>query len=95
MLHQGSEEMEILDLLDLLQFTFSNEFVEKWRHRYSTAFIEHFQQRLFLAMEDKKPVKRSSLTHYLVKKCKYNEDIVADFYDAIDIEIYYPVVLRG
>jgi len=91
--NHNSDEIEILEFMDLLHFTFSNDFIEKWRHKFSTNFVIKFQNRLFEAVNDKKPVKKTSLTQYLIKKCKYSEEVVQDFYDSIEIGIYYPLIL--
>lgn len=87
------ESYEIVEFIDLLDYTFSNRFVEKWRHRFSTAFVKKFQYKLLKTVSDKKPLKKKSLHHYLTKKCKYSDDQVEDFFDAIEIEIYYPLVM--
>ena len=87
------ENYEIIEFIDLLDYTFSDRFIEKWRYRYSTAFIKKFQYKLLKAMSDKKTLKKKSLVQYLVKKCKYNQQQVDDFFDSIEIEIYYPIIL--
>ena len=87
------ESYEIVEFIDLLDYTFSNRFVEKWRYRFSTAFVKKFQYKLLKTVSDKKPLKKKSLHHYLTKKCKYSDDQVEDFFDAIEIEIYYPLVM--
>ena len=35
-----TDTYEIIEFIDLLDYTFSNKFIEKWRHKYSTAFIK-------------------------------------------------------
>jgi len=86
-------DIELIELLDLLDYTFSESFVEKWRYRFSTKFIKNFQLRLLKSLDEKKPIKQKSLYIYLTKKCKYAEEQVEDFFDAIDISIYYPLIL--
>lgn len=88
-----TDTYEIIEFIDLLDYTFSNKFIEKWRYRYSIAFVKKFQYKLLKAVSDKKPVKKKSLHQYLVKKCKYNPQQVDDFFEAIEIEIYYPIIL--
>ena len=36
----------IVDFLDLINFTLSNKFEEKWKHRFSSPFIKLFQLKL-------------------------------------------------
>ena len=86
-------EIELIELLDLLDYTFSESFVEKWRYRFSTKFIKNFQFRLLKSLNEKKPIKQKSLYIYLTKKCKYAEEQVEDFFEAVDITIYYPLIL--
>lgn len=89
----GAENNEMIEFIDLLDYTFSNKFVEKWRYKYSTAFIKKFQYRILKSINDKKPVKIKSLTQYLTKKCKYNEEQVTDFFESIEIDLYYPLIM--
>lgn len=84
----------IVDFLDLINFTLSNKFEEKWRHRYSSAFIKLFQLKLLESMDNQKPIKRSTLFTYLTKRCKYSEEQVDHFFKAIDIEIYDPLISK-
>ena len=87
------DSYEIIEFIDLLDYTFSDKFVSKWRYRFSTAFIKKFQYKLLKTVSDKKPLKKKSLYHYMTKKCKYSEEQVQDFFEAIEIEIYYPLVM--
>lgn len=89
----SNENVEIIEFIDLLDYTFSDRFIEKWRYRYSIAFIKKFQFKLLSSIQNKKPIKRKSLHHYLSKKCKYADDQIQDFFDSIEIEIYYPMVM--
>ena len=76
-----------------MDYTFSNKFIEKWRHKYSTAFIKKFQLRVLKSMNDKKPIKRKTLSQYLIKKCRYADDQVSEFFVDVEIELYYPLVM--
>lgn len=84
----------IVDFLDLLNFTLSNKFEEKWRHRFSSSFIKLFQLKLLESMDNQKPIKRSTLFTYLTKRCKYSDEQVENFFKAIDIEIYDPLISK-
>ena len=87
------ESYEIVEFIDLLDHTFSEKFVEKWRYKYSTAFIKKFQYKVLKSITDKKPIKKKSLHQYLCNKCKYNTKQIDNFFDDIEIEIYYPLVM--
>lgn len=82
----------IVDFLDLINFTLSNKFEEKWKHRFSSSFIKLFQLKLLESMDNQKPVKKSTLFTYLTKRCKYSEEQVNNFFDAIEIEMYDPII---
>lgn len=82
----------IIDFLDLINFTLSPKFEEKWRHRFSSAFIKLFQLKILESMDNQKPLKRTTLYTYLTKRCKYSEDQVDNFFEAIEIEIYDPLI---
>jgi hypothetical protein len=87
------EGQEIIEFIDLLNYTFSNRFVDKWKYKYSTSFIKKFQFKVLKSMNDKKPVKQKTLYTYMTKKCRYSEEQVDEFFNDIDIEIYYPLVM--
>ena len=90
-MHSNSD-IELIDFIDLINTTLSNEFVEKWRHRFSEKFIKHFQIKLLNSLNKRKVIKQESLYNYLTKKCKYSEEQVDNFFNAIDISIYSPLV---
>jgi hypothetical protein len=87
------DSYEIVEFIDLLNHTFSEKFVEKWRYKYSTSFIKKFQYKILKSITDKKPIKKRSLKQYLSNKCKYNNKQIDNFFDDIEIEIYYPLVM--
>ena len=87
------ESYEILEFIDLLDYTFSDKFIEKWRYRYSIAFVKKFQVKLLNSISNKKVIKKKSLHSYLTKKCKYSDEQVEDFFEAIELDIYYPLVM--
>jgi hypothetical protein len=82
----------IVDFLDLINYTLSSKFEEKWRHRFSAAFIKLFQLKIIESMDSQKPLKRSTLYTYLTKRCKYSSDQVDNFFDAIEIDLYDPLI---
>ena len=85
-------DISIIETLELINFTLSNKFIEKWRHKYSIKFVKHFQLRMLDSFRKSKPVKISSLYTYLSKKCKYSPLQTINFFKSIDIDIYYPII---
>ena len=84
---------QFIDLMDLLSFTNSAEFTDKWRFKFSEKFIKHFQLRLLKALQDRKPLKKDTLYLYLRKKCNYSKEQILEFFESIDIDLYYPTIL--
>jgi hypothetical protein len=82
----------IVDFLDLINYTLSPKFEEKWRHRFSSAFIKLFQLKILESMDNQKPLKRTTLYTYLTKRCKYSDEQVNNFFKAVEIEIYDPLI---
>jgi hypothetical protein len=86
-------DVDIVDFIDLINFTLSDEFIDKWRYRFSSKFIKEFQSKVIKSLKDRKPIKLDSLTKHLSKKCGYSIEQVKNFFEAIDINIYHPLVL--
>lgn len=91
----SEEDTDIIDFIDLVNFTLSDDFVEKWRFRFSIKFLKEFQSKVIKSLKDRKPIKIESLFKHLSNKCGYSEDQVANFFEAIDVEIYHPLILGG
>tara|TARA_R110000822_G_scaffold83122_4_gene196084 strand:- start:800 stop:1090 length:291 start_codon:yes stop_codon:yes gene_type:complete len=87
-----NSDIELIDFMDLVNFTLHKAFVDKWRFKYSEKFIKHFQLKILESLNRQKIIKQSSLYNYLVKKCRYNGDQVDNFFESIDISIYYPLI---
>jgi ubiquitin-protein ligase len=85
-------DIELLEILDLINFTVSNEFIDKWSMKYSVQFLKHFQFRLLHSLNSKRPMNVNDLFKYLTNKCKYSETQVKNFFESIDIEIYKPII---
>lgn len=86
------DSVELHDALELINFTLSNKFKEKWAFKYSESFIRLFQERFLESLNAQKPLKKSVLTKFLVEKHKYNITQVEDFYKSIELENYYPII---
>jgi hypothetical protein len=86
-------DIDIVDFIDLINFTLSEEFIDKWRFRFSPKFLKEFQGKVIKSLKDRKPLKLDSLFKHLSKKCGYSPEQVRNFFEAIDIGIYHPLVL--
>ena len=87
-------ETDLVDLIELLNYTLHQDFVDKWKHKYSERFIKHFQVKIIDSLSKQKPLKVSSLSNYLHKKCRYSKDQVENFFKSIEIDIYEPIILN-
>jgi len=87
-------DIDFIDFIDLINYTLNNNFVDKWRYKYSEKFIKHFQIKLLDSLNKQKVLKLTSLYNYLTKKCRYSGDVVDNFFEAIDISIYYPLIIN-
>ena len=83
---------DLIDLIDLLNFTLHEDFVSKWRHKYSEKFITVFQYKLLVSLNKRKPLKTSILSNYFMKKLKYSDEQISNFFESIDISLYHPIV---
>ena len=88
------DKMELEEFLEQVNYALSLEFKEKWRHRYSESFINIFQSNIISAFQDQKPIKISQLENSFTKKYGYDITLVRDFFRAIDITLYYPLIFR-
>ena len=82
----------LYEFTELLDFTLSNSFIERWKGKYSIKFLKLFQTRLMKSMSDRRPLKISTLYTFLTKKCDYSKDQVLNFFDSIDFNIYSPLI---
>lgn len=89
----STDNYEIIDFIDLLDYTFSETFIEKWRYKYSSGFLKKFQVKLLSSIQEKKVLKKKTLKNYFIKKCSYSEEQVNDFFDSVEIENYYPLIV--
>ena len=90
-----NDSNDLIDLIDLINFTLHEEFMEKWRHKYSEKFISTFQYKLLDSLSKRKPIKKSHLESFFKKKLKYSDDQIHNFFESIDISLYYPIILGG
>jgi len=91
-MNNSNIDIDIIDFIDLIDQTLSNDFVEKWRYKYSEKFIKHFQMRILLSLSKQKPLKIDTLYTHLTKKCKYSKEQVLNFFESVEISIYRPLI---
>lgn len=84
--------VDIVDFMDLIDFTLSDKFVELWRHKYSEKFIKTFQNHILESMKKQKPLKLNSLFLAMQKNKKYSDTQILNFFESIDIDIYRPLI---
>lgn len=80
------------EFMEQVNYCLSLKFKEKWRHRFSTSFIEIFQEKVLKSLETQRPLKLSTLVSVYTKKHKYNAQEVKAFFHLISIEEYYPLI---
>lgn len=86
-------DIEIVDFIDLINFTLSDEFIDKWKYRFSNKFIKEFQLKVIKSLKERKPIKIESLFRHLSYKCGYSPEQIKNFFEAIDVSIYHPLIL--
>jgi len=91
-MNKDNIDISIIDFIDLLDETLNSTFIEKWRYTYSERFIKQFQMKLLASLTTNKPLKIDSLYIYLTKKCKYSKEQVLNFFEAVDIDVYRPLI---
>lgn len=91
-MYDNDIKIKILEFYDLIEYTLSFKFKENWKHLFSERLVKLFQLKVLQAMKNQKPLKKSSLTNYLTNKGRYKKEIIEDFYEAIDIELYSPFI---
>ena len=87
-----SDELVLSEFLEQIDYCLSLKFKEKWRYRFSTHFIEIFQEKVLKALETQRPLKISTLVSAYTKKHKYSIIEVRNFFDLVSIEEYYPLI---
>ncbi len=88
-----NDSSEFIDLIDLINFTLHEDFVEKWRHKYSEKFLTTFQYKLLESLSKRKPLKRLHLENFFKKKLKYSQEQIDNFLESIDVTLYHPIII--
>jgi hypothetical protein len=88
-----NDSIDLIDLIDIIDFTLHEDFIEKWRHKYSEKFITTFQYKLLESLSKRKPIKKVSLVSFFKKKLRYSEEQISNFFESIDIALYHPLII--
>ena len=86
------DSLILSEFLEQINYSLSLKFKEKWRYRFSTHFIEVFQEKVLKSLSTQRPLKKSTLVTAYTKNYKYNIAEVQEFFSLIHIEDYYPLV---
>jgi hypothetical protein len=85
-------EIELIDLIDVVDFTLSKDFINKWKMKYGERIIRLFQIKLIDSMKNQKPIKIRNLVKFLVIDSGFNYEIVENFLLDIDFDVYSPII---
>lgn len=86
------DSLILSEFMEQVNYCLSLKFKEKWRYRFSTHFIEVFQEKVLKALTTQRPLKMSTLVSAYIKKHKYNPIEVKAFFNLIEITEYYPLI---
>ena len=84
---------ELIDLMELIEFTMSINFLDKWKMKYGERIIRLFQIKILDSLKKQKPLKLESLNKFLVQDSGFSSDLVNNFFIDIDFELYRPIIL--
>lgn len=86
-------DTELIDLMELIEFTMSIDFLDKWKMKYGERLIRLFQIKILDSLKKQKPLKLNSLCKFLIVDSGFNQEIVINFLNDIDNDLYYPIIL--
>tara|TARA_Y100001937_G_scaffold37513_1_gene53506 strand:+ start:31033 stop:31323 length:291 start_codon:yes stop_codon:yes gene_type:complete len=87
-------EEDLVETIDLLNFTFSSDFIDKWSFKYGKRLPSLYQLRLLKSLDSRKPLKLQTIYKFLVVDSGFNEEVIKSFLEDIEYEIYSPI-LKG
>ena len=86
-------DTELIDLMELIEFTMSIDFLDKWKMKYGERIIRLFQIKILDSLKKQKPIKLDSIIKFLVLDSGFSSELVNNFLNDIDYEIYSPIIL--
>tara|TARA_R100001509_G_C4752171_1_gene176793 strand:+ start:55 stop:354 length:300 start_codon:yes stop_codon:yes gene_type:complete len=85
-------EEDLVEIIDLLNFTFSSDFTDKWSFKYGKRLPSLFQIKLLKSLDSRKPLKLKIVHKFLTTDSGFNKEVVESFLRDIDYEIYSPII---
>tara|TARA_R100001509_G_scaffold114667_1_gene69732 strand:- start:482 stop:781 length:300 start_codon:yes stop_codon:yes gene_type:complete len=85
-------EEDLVEIIDLLNFTFSSDFTDKWSFKYGKRLPSLFQIKLLKSLDSRKPLKMKVVHKFLTTDSGFNKEVVESFLEDIDYEIYRPII---
>jgi hypothetical protein len=85
-------EEDLVETIDLLNFTFSSKFVDKWSFKYGKRLPSLYQLRLLKSLDTRKPLKLQTVYKFLVVDSGFNEEVIKSFLNDIDYGVYFPII---
>ena len=85
-------EEDLVEIIDLLNFTFSSDFTDKWSFKYGKRLPSLFQIKLLKSLDTRKPLKLKIVQKLLTVDSGFNKEVVESFLEDIDYEIYRPII---
>ena len=85
---------ELREIFEQVDFCLSLRFKEKYRHKYGSHFIQLFQEKIMASLKSGKPLTRKLLIETFTKKHSYNQSLLEEFFEDIDLHLYYPIILE-
>ena len=85
-------DAELIDIIDLVDFTLSSNFVDKWSFKYGKRLGRIFQVKVMKSLDTRKVIKASSLLKFLVADSGFSSEVAKNFLYDIDYEIYSPII---
>jgi hypothetical protein len=85
-------EEDLVEIIDLLNFTFSSDFTDKWSFKYGKRLPSLFQIKLLKCLDSRKPLKIKTVQKFLTVDSGFNKEVTESFLEDIDYEIYRPII---
>lgn len=85
-------DTKLIDIMELVTYTLSNEFINNWKNKYSERLLKLFQINLLKSFKDQKPIKLNNLFKKLSVDSGYNTQVVESFLEDIQYDIYSPII---
>jgi hypothetical protein len=85
-------KIDLLEFYDLIEYTLSFKFRDKWKDLFSERMIKLFQLKILQSFKAGKVIKKTALVNYLANKGKYRKEVIEDFLEIIDLELYRPFI---